>query len=194
LNRLPGDRPLIYATEATIGTGDPFLLKTVAQACADMPVQVVMTTGKQRRAGDLDLGVRATNIRVEPYVPQSDLMPQTAVMVTVGGSGGVLAAIKAGVPLVVVPTEWDRPENAQRVVEAGAGLRIAPSQCSPKRLRAAIERVLSEPSFRMNAKRLADFCSRYGGPVLGAELLESLAPAREKVSRAAASSMPGGGC
>jgi MGT family glycosyltransferase len=183
LSRLSAGRPVIYATEATIGTGEPFLLKTVVRACADMPVQVVMTTGRQRRVADLDLGVLPPNIRVESYVPQSDLLPETAVMVTVGGSGGVLAAITAGVPLVVVPTEWDRPENAQRVVEAGAGLRIAPSQCSPQRLRAAIERILSESSFRMNARRLAGICARYGGPARGAQLLEGLAPATKSVSR-----------
>ena len=80
-------------------------------------------------------------------------------------------------PLVVVPTEWDRPENAQRVVEAGAGLRIAPEQCTPERLRDAIERVLSEPSFRKNAQRLADACARYGGPAEAAKLLEGLSSA-----------------
>jgi MGT family glycosyltransferase len=181
LQQLPTDRPLIYATEATIGTNEPFLLKTTALACKDLPVQVVMTTGKQRRPEDLDLGALAPNVRVESYVPQSDLMPKTSVMVTVGGSGGVLAALKAGVPLVVVPTEWDRPENAQRVVEAGAGLRIAPSHCTPERLRAAIQRLLSEPSFRKNAQRLADACARYGGPALAAECLESLLPSRERV-------------
>ncbi len=133
-----------------------------------------MTTGKQRTPAELQLDDDAPNVRVESYVPQSDLLPRTSVMVTVGGSGGVLAALKAGVPLVVVPTEWDRPENAQRVLEAGAGLRIAPEQCTPERLRAAIQRILSEPSFRQNAQRLAEACSRYGGPAQAAELLEGL--------------------
>lgn len=174
LTQLPSDRALIYVTEATIGTTEPFLLKVAALACRDLPVQLVMTTGKQRTPAELNLGDLAPNVRVESYVPQSDLLPRTAVMVTVGGSGGVLSALKAGVPLVVVPTEWDRPENAQRVVEAGAGLRIAPEQCTPARLRAAIERILSEPSFRQNAQRLADACSRYGGPAQAAELLEGL--------------------
>ncbi len=174
LTQLPSDRPLVYVTEATIGTTEPFLLKAAALACRDLPVQVVMTTGKQRTPAELQLDDDAPNVRVESYVPQSDLLPRTSVMVTVGGSGGVLAALKAGVPLVVVPTEWDRPENAQRVLEAGAGLRIAPEQCTPERLRAAIQRILSEPSFRQNAQRLAEACSRYGGPAQAAELLEGL--------------------
>lgn len=172
--QLPDDRPLIYVTEATIGTTEPFLLKAAVRAFRDLPVQVVMTTGKQRDPGGMDLGGAAPNIRVEPYVPQSDLLPRMTVMVTLGGSGGVLAALKTGVPLVIVPTEWDRPENAQRVVEAGAGLRIAADRCTPERLRAAVERVLNEPSFRNNARRLAAAFAEYGGPARAAHLLENL--------------------
>jgi MGT family glycosyltransferase len=174
LAQIRRDQPLIYVTEATIGTTDPFLLKAAARALRDLPVQVVMTTGKQRDPNDLSFEVAAPNIRVESYVPQSDLLPKVSVMVTLGGSGGVLAALKAGVPLVIVPTEWDRPENAQRVVEAGAGLRIDPKQCTPERLRAAVERVLNEPSFRKNAQRLASDFARYGGPARAARLLEDL--------------------
>jgi len=171
---LPSGQPLIYVTEATIGTQEPFLLKAAVLAFQNQPVQVVMTTGKQRSESDLALGTLASNLRVETYVPQSDLLPKTAVMVTLGGSGGVLAALKAGVPLVVVPTEWDRPENAQRVVEAGAGLRIAPNACTPERLRAAVQTVLTDGSYRRNAERLAADFEQYKGPARAAELLESL--------------------
>jgi len=177
LARLPGDRPLIYVTEATVGTAEPFLLKAAASALRDLPVNVVMTTGKQRSPDELGLNVSAPNIRVENYVPQSDLLPKTAVMITLGGSGGVLAALTAGVPLVVVPTEWDRPENAQRVVEAGAGIRVAPNRCTPERLRAAVARVLHEPTFRANAQRLARAIAGYGGAAYAARLLEDLSSA-----------------
>ena len=174
LAQLDTARPLIYVTEATIGTTEPFLLKAAISALKDLPVEVVMTTGKQRNPGELGFGALPPNVRIEAYVPQSDLLPRTAVMVTLGGSGGVLAALTAGVPLVIVPTEWDRPENAQRVVEAGAGLRLAPNRCTPALLRAAVERVLNEPAFRANAQRLSRAFSRRGGPTRAAELLENL--------------------
>jgi MGT family glycosyltransferase len=174
LTQLSGNRPLLYVTEATIGIGTPFLAKAAVFAFRDGPFQVVITTGKQRDPAELKLGAPAPNIRVERYVPQSDLLPRAAVMVTLGGSGGVLAALMAGVPLVVVPTEWDRQENAQRVVECGAGLRIAANRCTPERLRAAVDRVLAEPSFRRNARRLGDALKGSMGPARAAQLLEGL--------------------
>ena len=83
-------------------------------------------------------------------------------------------ALNAGVPQVIIPTEWDKPENAQRVVEAGAGLRLTPWRVTPKRLRVAAERLLSEPSFRQNAQRLAASFARLGGAERAAKLLEKL--------------------
>jgi UDP:flavonoid glycosyltransferase YjiC (YdhE family) len=103
-------------------------------------------------------------------------MPKTAAMVTTGGAGTVLASLTAGVPLLVTPTEWDKPEIAQRVVEFGAGLRIEPRKCTPKALRTAVERLLNDPSFRKNAQRLAALFAETGGPDYAASLLEEVVP------------------
>src|SRR5262249_26064611 len=69
--------------------------------------------------------------------------------------GGVLAALKKGVPLVIVPTEWDRPENALRVVEAGAGLRIAATGATRNGFGPSWNVSSTGPSFRNNARRVA---------------------------------------
>jgi MGT family glycosyltransferase len=137
-----------------------------------------MTTGDDRDPVALDLGPIASNVRVARWVSHSDLLPYTDVVVTTGGAGTVLAALHAGVPLVIVPTEWDKPENAQRVVEAGAGLRLSPRRCTPERLRAVVERVLEEPAFCRNARRLGTVFARYGGAERAAELLEGLCVGR----------------
>jgi MGT family glycosyltransferase len=139
-------------------------------------MEVMMTTGGDRDPSELNLGRVAPNVHIARWISHSDLLPHTAVMVTTGGAGSVLAGLSAGVPLVVVPTEWDKPENAQRVVEAGAGLRLPPQQCDARRLRAAVERILGDESFRRNARRLAGIFASYGGATRAAELLEELCP------------------
>ena len=55
-----------------------------------------------------------------------------------------MAALRAGVPLVIVPTTWDKPDNALRIVEAGVGVRLAPRPLHAQTLRAAVERVLAD--------------------------------------------------
>ena len=174
LAQLSRDRPLVYVTEGTIHVRAPLVLRAALKGLANLPMQVIMTTGKHRDPAELGLEPITPNVRVERWVPHSDLLPLTDVVVTTGGSGTVLAALNAGVPLVVVPTDWDQPENAWRVMEAGAGLRLAPHRCTPERLRTAVERALGKPSFRRNAERLAAAFARYGGPARAAELLEGL--------------------
>jgi MGT family glycosyltransferase len=178
LSQLPQDQPWVHVTEGTMHVTAPLVLRAAAQGLADLPVQVIMTTGDDRDPVALDLGPIASNVRVARWVSHSDLLPYTDVVVTTGGAGTVLAALHAGVPLVIVPTEWDKPENAQRVVEAGAGLRLSPRRCTPERLRAVVERVLEEPAFCRNARRLGTVFARYGGAERAAELLEGLCVGR----------------
>jgi MGT family glycosyltransferase len=167
-------RPLIHVTEATIHVQDPLLLRASAAAFRDMDVDVVMTCGAHRDPATLSIGPIAPHIRIERYVPHNHLLPKCAAMVTMGGAGTVMSALSAGVPLVVVPTDWDKPENAQRVVESGVGLRIDPAQCTPERLRGAVERLLTERSFKDNAEQMAKALARYPGAARAAELIEAL--------------------
>jgi MGT family glycosyltransferase len=174
LDELPRDRPLVHVTEGTMHYQDPFVLRAAARGLADAPVQVVMTSGPQRDPATLDLGPPAENVRVEQWVSHDDLLPRCAAIVTTGGAGTVKAALTHGVPLVVVPTHWDKSDNARRIAEAGAGLRLAPGRCTPARLRAAVARVLREPAFRANALRLSRELEAAPRPEYAAGLLEGL--------------------
>ncbi len=177
LSELAGDQPVVHVTEGTVHTQKPFVLSAAARGLADLPLQVVMTTGGHRGPEDVGLGELAPNIRVERWVAHSDLLPHTDVVVTTGGAGTVSAVLEAGIPLVIVPTEWDKPENARRVEDAGAGIFLPASRCSPARLREAVQRVLTDPSFRQNARRLGDLWAQHNGPTRAAELLGELAGA-----------------
>jgi len=172
----PPERPLVYVTEGTMHSKPAILLKAALQGLASLPVQVVATTGRHRDPEVLGLGVVPANARVERFVPQSDLLPRTAVVVTTGGTGTVLAALSAGVPLVIVPTAWDQPENAWRVAESGAGIRLTPRQCTPDGIGRAVARVLNDRSFSENARRLRNDFAAYGGASQAADLLEGLVP------------------
>lgn len=176
LSLSPGDQA-VYVTEGTVHL-EPRILKAAAQGLANLPMQVIMTTGRHRDIASLDLGPRplAPNIRVEQFVPIADLLPRVRAVVTTGGPSTVMGGLSLGNPLVVVPSDWDHPETAWRVQEAGAGIYLKPQECTPEKLRAAVEQVLREPSYQRNAQQLAAALQRGGGPARAAELIEALAP------------------
>jgi len=175
LKNLPRANPVVYVTEGTMHAKEPLLLRAALKGLASLPVDVIATTGRHRAVCDLGLDPVPSNARVEQWIPHSDVLPRANVVVTTGGTGTVLATVSSGTPLVIVPMAWDQPENAWRIVEAGAGLRLPPGECTPDRIRGAVQRVLSEPSFRKNAERLEKDFARYGGAVQAATLLEDLA-------------------
>jgi MGT family glycosyltransferase len=178
LEQLPKGQPWVHASEGTVHVLSPFVLSAAAQGLANLPMQVILTTGGNREPSELDLGPIAPNVHVVRWVSHTELLPRLDVMITTGGSATVQSTLKAGVPLIIVPTEWDKPDIARRVVETGAGLLLEPKNCTPKGLRVAVEQVLGTPSFRQNAQRMAAAFARYGGPLAAAELLEKLADGR----------------
>jgi MGT family glycosyltransferase len=175
LSKLPGDRPVVYVTEGTVHSGESVLLNAAAQGLSNGGMEVIMTTGKNRDPAKMDFGCPlAPNIRVERYVSHGDLFPHTDVVVTTGGPGTISTALISNVPLIIVPTGWDHIENAQRIVEAGVGLKIAPRNCTPERLKKAVQTILKDPSYRRNAEQIGKALQRQGGPARAALLLERL--------------------
>jgi len=174
LDELPTDKPLVHVTEGTLFAQAPVILKAAVKGLADLPIQVLLTTGTHRKEDLLDLGSLPSNFIVKPLVAHSELIPRLDVLVYHGGGGTTMAALTAGVPMVVTPLMWDQSENAQRVHESGTGIRLSANMLNPRRLRNAIERVLSDPSYRQNAQRLSDILKGYGGSVQAAELLEEI--------------------
>jgi UDP:flavonoid glycosyltransferase YjiC (YdhE family) len=93
------------------------------------------------------------NVRVERWIPQAEVFREADVMVGHGGFGTTHGALLAAVPQVVVPLFADQPDNARRIEALGAGL--AADKSDPAAIRAAVERLLEEPSFRLAAGRVA---------------------------------------
>ena len=174
LDQIPRDLPWVHVTEGTVHNNRPFVLQAAAEGLRDLPVRVVMTTGSDRDPGELGLGHLAPNMHIGRWVSHSELLPLTSLVVTTGGAGTVLATLSAGLPLISVPTDWDKPEVAQRVVESGSGLRLNPKHCTPAEIQRLVNRILTENSFRENAQKLSASFRKTKGADGAAELIESL--------------------
>lgn len=162
------DAPLVYVTFGSVTGGLPIAAETYRcslEALAPLEVRVLLTAGHATDVGAL--GPIPANAHVDPWVPQDRVRRHVAAVVCHGGSRTTIGALSAGVPLVVVPLFADQPVNARRVAEAGAGLVVAPdlgpagemAALGPgdvPRLRAAVESVLADPSYRASAGRVAD--------------------------------------
>ena len=98
--------------------------------------------------------VAPPNVTVTRWVRHADVLPHCSAVITHGGHGTVMKALIAGVPMVVVPLGRDQPDNAARVVHAGAGTRLR-KNAGVSALRAAVARVIEDPRYRAAAGRMA---------------------------------------
>lgn len=176
---LPDDRPLVHVTQGTYDVEPTDLLLPALTGLADLGVTVAAATGGAALAGDRV----PANAHQAAFLPYDQLLPRTSVVVTNGGWGGVLAALAAGVPLVVAGGTLDKPEIARRVAYSGVGLDLRTGRPKPTAVRAAVERVLAEPSFGARARTVGESLARHGGVRTAADLLEQLADTRSPVRR-----------
>jgi UDP:flavonoid glycosyltransferase YjiC (YdhE family) len=149
---LDGQRPVVHVSQGTVANAhlDHLVLPAV-QGLADQDVLVVVATA----GGSIDsLGKLPPNVRVADFIPYAELMPKVDVFVTNGGYGGVHAALRSGVPIVVAGMTEDKLETSRRIQWSGVGINLQTNTPSALQVRDAVHRVLHEPSFRARAAAL----------------------------------------
>lgn len=188
-DRLDAERPLVYAALGDGGVRDErvrptlALLRTVVDASRDQPWQTVISLDlpAQTLTQPPDL---PPNVIVAAPAPCRPLLEQARVVICSGADMIVTAALCAGTPMLVLPEGGDQSEVAQRVVEAGAGLRLTPRGLRSGVLQRAIARLLNEPGPSLSARRIAADFARCDGPGTAAALLVELAEVRRPIHRA----------
>lgn len=144
--------PTIYATLGTAYNRTPGLLAAIIAGLRDEPINLIVTVNHNQDPADF--GSQPPHVRIVRYLPQSAVFPSCDLVVTHGGSGTVRSAIRHGLPVVVLPIAADQPENARRCVALGIGRAVEPDERTPAMIRAAVRRVLHDPSYRQRATAL----------------------------------------
>ena len=165
--------PTVYFTLGTVfnlESGDLFM--RVLTGLQELPVEVVATVGAE--IDPAELGPLPPHVRVERFVPQSDILARCSAVVSHGGSGSVLGALAHGLPQVLIPMGADQPRNAARCEQLGVARVLDPVAATPNDVREAVTAVLHEPAYRNSARRLRQEFAALPGPEWAVELLERL--------------------
>jgi UDP:flavonoid glycosyltransferase YjiC (YdhE family) len=177
--RLPGwaghlaGRPTVYATLGTVYNRRTDLLAAILAGLRDEPINLILTVG--RAQDPAQFGPQPGHVRVERYIPQTLILPRCDLVLTHGGWNTTLAALAAGLPLVMLPISADQPDNAARCAALGAAAVIGPDGRTAGAIRAAVRTVLAEPAYRTNAARVRDENAALPGLGRAVALLERLA-------------------
>ena len=149
--------PLVYVSfgsvAGSLGRFDA-LYPAIVEVLADLPVRVLVTTGK---GYDLArLGPWPANVWAAQWWPQAAAMREAAVAIGHGGFGTTMTALAAGVPQLVLPLfSLDQFLNADRVQAVGVGERLLGDLEAVRDVPRLLGELLNEPRYAEAARRVA---------------------------------------
>jgi MGT family glycosyltransferase len=161
-------QPIIYASLGTIQNRLQSAFNAIAEACADLPVQLVLSLGNT----DSSIQITTKNALVVPYAPQLEILQKSSLTITHAGLNTTLESLAQAVPMVAIPITNDQPGVSARIKWSGTGEVIPISRLDGQSLRKSLEKVLSVPSYRENALRLQKAIQQSGGVKKAADIVE----------------------
>ena len=155
-------------------------------AIADLPLHLVATTGGIVDPAELKA---PRNAFVVNYAAHDPIIARAALVITHGGHGTAMRSLKHGVPMIVMPgLAHDQAVIAHLMEEWGCGIampgdvpfggagdaKVIPREEYVATLRAAVDKILTTPSYRENAKTRAAMLAGVDGAANAAREIEAL--------------------
>jgi len=183
LTKFPEKRPAIYITIGTVeSVYERGFFRLAIEAFREMPdVQGVMTVcypGKDING----MGI-PPNLRIEQYVPNSEIIPKVDLVVHHAGFNTTMDCLVHSKPAVAIPMEGDQHENGRRVQVSGVGYRVPYRSLTPEKLRQAIRKALKDESLKANVAKLSQQINKLNGPETSADLIEKFLKTGKPVYR-----------
>lgn len=144
-----GPPPVLITLGSSVSHHGKDLYRACIDACTALNQRAVLLTGVQPSFPVPD------TIQAVPYAPYSMVMPRAALVIHHAGIGTLAAAMRAGVPSLIVPFANDEFDNAARAKRLGVAHVLARARAKGTRLRDAIAAALADPATSQHAKALA---------------------------------------
>lgn len=170
-------QPLAYVGSGTVALyRDPSeLIEIVVEALLSSGFCVVITTSHAELTARL-IALDPERVHVERWVSLPDLFPHCRLVVSHAGAGTVLAALAAGVPLLLLPRGApSQARMSQACQSRGAARAITSEPITAPDIDEALRSLIAEDRFRTAARELAREIAATPGPDEIVPLLQTLA-------------------
>jgi MGT family glycosyltransferase len=149
-NELEGKK-VIYISLGTLHNNNPEFYRTCFTAFGSTDYLVVMSTGNE-----VDYTVLEPvpeNFILRPSVPQQKLLNYVDLFITHSGMNSVNESTWSGVPMVLIPHQFEQKLIAQRVESLGMGILLDKGNIRPTELKDAVERIFFDAAFYIIAEK-----------------------------------------
>jgi UDP:flavonoid glycosyltransferase YjiC (YdhE family) len=164
-----GEPPIVFAPGSANADAGGFF-RTAVAACEGLGRRgMLISKFMQQLPKSLP-----TTMRHFSFVPFSLLLPRAAALVHHGGVGTCAQGLASGVPQLVKPMAYDQLDNGLRLKRLGVGEVVAHRRFTPRRVSAALARLLDVPAVRDRAAHWPAQCNGAASLARACDLLEQL--------------------
>ncbi|MDQ4141860.1 MAG: glycosyltransferase [Bacteroidota bacterium] len=173
LDKLKQYKKVILVTQGTFEADSSKLIIPTLEAYKNSNYLVIVTTAGWHTA-ELRARYPYDNCIIEDFIPFNQIMPLVDVYVSNGGYGGVLLSIANHLPMVVGGQHEGKNEICARVGYFKLGINLKTETPTTQKLKTAVEKVLSDKTYRENVRTLATEFSQYKAPLLCEQYVHQL--------------------
>jgi UDP:flavonoid glycosyltransferase YjiC (YdhE family) len=159
-DKLAADRPVIFISQGTVEKDASKLIVPALEALKDTGALLVVTTGYGQTEA-LRAAYAQDHIIIEDFVDFDFILDRADLFICNGGYGSVLFSLSKGVPILGAGVQEGKNDVNAHVDYFEVGIDLRSERPKPADIRAAAQRLLTEPRYRQNAARLRDELNRY---------------------------------
>jgi MGT family glycosyltransferase len=164
------DRPLVVVSLGTQYMQQEDVISRVAKALSRHDVRVLVLTGPELDPSEVEV---PDGTVVERYVPHGAVLPEARLVVAHGGTGTLLAALSAAMPVLSLPLGRDQPANARRLEQLGLG-RALDRDASLDDVADAVAAMLTSEQLYPTVRAFPSLIGAYGAGERAVSTLERL--------------------
>ena len=164
------DKPILYISFGSLGSGDTDLLKRIIDVIADLPYRALVNVGDYQD----DYDAPPPNVHLASWYPQPSVIPQVDAVIHHGGNNSFTECLYFGKPAIIMPYVWDGHDNATRVQETGHGLKLDRYNWNKDDMANAINTLLTDNTMAAKLKATSIHMQSQSGAEKAAELLDDL--------------------
>jgi zeaxanthin glucosyltransferase len=171
--------PLIYASMGTLLNGRVDVFRTIVAAAAKQKdSQLVLSVGNLVNPEEIRPAPR--NAIIVNQAPQLELLKRACVCITHAGLNTVLESLVQGVPQLAIPVAYDQPGVGARIARKRTGVVTALEKLTADHLAFHLNEVLTDNTYRQNARRLQKAIADADGLSVAADLIEEAFGVKER--------------
>ena len=164
------DKPLLYVSFGSLGSGDVDLLKRLIAALGKMPVRALVNVGDYKdQYSDIP-----PNVIIDSWFPQPSVIPKVDAVIHHGGNNSFTECLYFGKPAIIMPYVWDGHDNATRVQETGHGFKLDRYQWTEAEMQDKIMAMLTDKKMKARLKKTSRQMRSKHGPTKAAKVIDGL--------------------